>query len=179
MLDIPHVWLWLIGAAVLGIAELMTGTLMFLFFALAAVLAGLSSLLFGPVVQWTVFLLGSIGALLLAPRLAERVTGEQPIKTNVDALIGQTARVIEAIDPIEGKGMVKVGGEVWRAQADHPIPVGDLVTVEEVRGTRLIVYSEAQIERMLAEEEEEIARRLEKALDQAEVDETTKERLRE
>jgi len=134
-------WLWFIGALLLGIVEITTGTLFCLCLALGAVAAGLvGSVLPGAIaLQWLAFLSVSLGSMLFLPRWG-RQSGGPGAKTNVDALIGERALVTEAIDPVTGKGMIKVGGETWRAQADEPIPAGQYVYVEEIRGTKVVVY---------------------------------------
>lgn len=140
-------WLWFIGALLLGIVEITTGTLFCLCLALGALVAGLvGSLLPGAVtLQWLAFLGVSLGSMLFLPRWA-RQSGGPGAKTNVDALIGERALVTEAIDPVTGKGLIKVGGETWRAQADEPIPAGQYVYIDEVRGTKAIVYPEWEMD---------------------------------
>lgn len=49
----------------------------------------------------------------------------------VEALVGQTGEVTEAID---GRGMVFVGGELWRAAARDKIPRGARIRVVKVDG---------------------------------------------
>jgi len=63
------------------------------------------------------------------------------IKTNVDALIGQTGFVSEAIDANNSQGRVKVGGDDWRALSSQGgvIAAGQKVVVLKVDGTKLIV----------------------------------------
>lgn len=62
-------------------------------------------------------------------------------KTNVDALIGQTGFVSEAIDANNSQGRVKVGGDDWRALSSRGenIAVGQRVVVLKVDGTKIIV----------------------------------------
>ena len=56
-----------------------------------------------------------------------------------ETLIGATARVIKALDPI---GMVRIRGERWKAVVEQPgvsALEGDTVEIIEIRGLTLIV----------------------------------------
>jgi len=136
-------WIWLGLAVLLGLTELCTGTFMFLLFAVAAALASVLGFLGLPLgLQTVAFLLGCVGALAVAPRLADRAnrTTRGSPRFGVDALVDQLGQVTEDIDPIGGTGMIKVDGQVWRARAPQPILAGTLVRVSEVEGTKLVVY---------------------------------------
>ncbi|MBI3909793.1 MAG: NfeD family protein [Armatimonadetes bacterium] len=150
------IWLWMIAAGVLALLELaLPGTFFFLFLAAAAVVAGLSSLLLPGWLPWVVFLASGVAGLLLAPRLARRLTPATPrVPLNVDSLVGKIGIVQEAIDSIHGQGLVKVQGQVWRAVADEPIAAGERVRVRAIEGTRLIVSHYVTWERLVADETE-------------------------
>lgn len=62
----------------------------------------------------------------------------RPVSSGVEALIGQSGEVREALDP---HGLVHVAGELWTAESEtgQPIEVGQSVEVAQVRGLRLIV----------------------------------------
>ena len=49
--------------------------------------------------------------------------------------------VIEEIQPIEGVGQVKIGGQVWSAKTveTEVIPAGSIVEVVRVEGVKLFV----------------------------------------
>lgn len=59
--------------------------------------------------------------------------------TNADRLIGQEGIVTEAIDPIEGKGQIKVMGQIWSASCDRPINKDCKVIVKGIKGVKLVV----------------------------------------
>lgn len=59
--------------------------------------------------------------------------------TNADRLLGKEGIVIEAIDPDECKGQIKIMGQVWSAMADKPISVDSKVVVKDIKGVKLIV----------------------------------------
>lgn len=136
-----HWMLWLIFSVLLFLVEILTpGAFYFACLGVGAALAALVSL---AAVQWwvpwAVFLVGSVILLFVSRPLAHRLTRHAGLPSNVDALIGQRARVIEALDPTTERGAVRLGGEVWRAKASEPIAADSWVEVVEVDGTRLIV----------------------------------------
>jgi len=78
--------------------------------------------------------------LVVAPLARRWMKRLPPSPVGLDALVGQRARVIEAIDPVSGTGQVRLeGGAVWRATAGEPIPSDSWVVVRKVVGTRLEV----------------------------------------
>lgn len=56
--------------------------------------------------------------------------------TNADRALGSTGFVTESISAHE-KGKVKVGYEIWLAQADEDIPEGVEIVVESISGVTL------------------------------------------
>ena len=62
----------------------------------------------------------------------------------MDALVGKTARVLEAVDPGSDTGRVNVAGEDWRAisATGEPIATGSTVMVVEVDGAKVVVVPE-------------------------------------
>ena len=66
--------------------------------------------------------------------------------TNADRVLGQTAKVTEAIDNIAPSGAVYIDGKTWTARSadNRPIPAGALVTVTAMEGVKLIVKEEEQ-----------------------------------
>jgi membrane protein implicated in regulation of membrane protease activity len=64
-------------------------------------------------------------------------------KTNVDALIGKTAKVIVAIDNSKGEGRVTIEGDDWRAENINSeiLPIGEKVKILQVESTILIVQT--------------------------------------
>lgn len=59
-------------------------------------------------------------------------------KTNVDALIGKKAVVVEKTSP-QNPGQVKINGEIWRAEADTVLDENTHVVVHSVSGVTLAV----------------------------------------
>jgi membrane protein implicated in regulation of membrane protease activity len=60
-------------------------------------------------------------------------------RTNADRLIGREGVVIVPLNGAEGKGQVKIDGQVWSAKADTDIAEGIKVTVKAIEGVKLVV----------------------------------------
>ena len=134
-------WIWIIGAAALGVGEMLTAGFFLLPFAIGAVAAAI--LAFANVVvpvQIGVFIGASILALWGMQRFAwrERETVHAiGAKRYVDA----RATVTETVDRVAGTGRVRMDTESWRATTllDESIEPGTEVRVVDVTGARLVV----------------------------------------
>lgn len=60
----------------------------------------------------------------------------QPATTGKEAMIGSVGQAVNDLNP---EGLVRVGGELWVAEAPEPISEGSRVQVLEVRGAKLRV----------------------------------------
>lgn len=135
-------WVWVALAAILIIGEMLTAGFFLLPFGLGAAVAGALNY-FGLALgwQWAVFLAVSAVLLLSLRRFSDRVTHEPPEKMGVDRLIGKQGVVVEAVEPGDGSGRVRIEREEWRADAigDDVIAVGKRVVIERIEGTHLVV----------------------------------------
>ena len=132
--------IWLVFGAILFITEMLTPSFFLVWFGIGAVVAGIGAFLglgFGG--QWILFFAVSFPLTLLSRRFAKRITKESPIKSNIDEYIGEKAVVLENIDPLENKGLVRVKKEEWRADAEECIPKGTVVEVVGYEGVHLKV----------------------------------------
>ncbi len=134
-------WIWVIGAAALGVGEMLTAGLFLLPFAIGAVAAAI--LAFANVVvpvQVGVFLGASILALWGMQRFAwsER---EEVHAIGAKRYVDARATVTETISRISGEGRVRLDTEQWRATTllDELIEPGTEVRVIDVTGARLVV----------------------------------------
>jgi membrane protein implicated in regulation of membrane protease activity len=135
-------WVWAGLAAVLIVAEMFTAGFFMLPFGIgAAAAAGINFAGLAMGWQWAAFLAVSAVLLLGLRGFADRVTHEPPEKMGAARLIGKTGTVIEAVEPGDGAGRVRIEREEWRADSStgEAIPVGAPVTVEKIVGTHLIV----------------------------------------
>lgn len=111
----PH-WMWLLGAILLGIAELIVPGVFLIWLAAAAAATGLLTLAFGIALpfQFAVFALLAIAAVYLGRRwyVANPMPSADPLLNDRAArLTGRTVVVTQAIE--NGEGRVRVGDSVW------------------------------------------------------------------
>jgi membrane protein implicated in regulation of membrane protease activity len=139
-----NAWLaWLILAAVLGIAELLTLTLAFALIAVAAVAAAAVAAADGALpFQLLAFVLTAGAGLGVVRPLAMRHIKQPPaLRTGVAALIGRKAIVVEEVTGHTGR--VRIDGELWSSRAYDDslvIPVGSTVDVLQIQGATALVY---------------------------------------
>jgi len=132
--------IWIFIAAVCFIAELMTAGFFIMWFGVgASVSAVLNYLGFSETTQIIAFILVSIILLAVSRPFAKRITQGLPTKkATSDRLIGEKGIVIEDISPDHG-GIVKIGGDIWRAISDQKIGKDEHVLVEKIKGVTLVV----------------------------------------
>ncbi|MGD0924013.1 MAG: NfeD family protein [Streptosporangiaceae bacterium] len=134
---------WLVLAAVLGVAEVMTTTLAFGLIAAGAVVAavvGATGL--GLPVQLGAFAVATAAGLVVVRPIAMRHIKQPPLlRTGTSALVGRSAKVIEEIT--DDGGRVRIGGELWSARPydeSQVIPVGSTVDVFAIEGATALVH---------------------------------------
>ncbi len=135
-----YIWIGLI--VVFGIAEAATAGLVSIWFVLGSVAGLVAAVCGGNIwVQVAAFFVVSIAALIATRPLVKRWSQRTVRPTNLDQVIGQTARVTEAIDNTVPSGAVYVQGKTWtaRSESGDPIPADTLVTVARMEGVRLFV----------------------------------------
>ena len=133
------VWLAFIVLAV--IAEAASAALISVWFIPGAIVALILSLFGVPLwVQIVVFAVISILLLVFTRKLVKKFLAGKGQPTNADAVIGQKAVVTERVSNIEETGAVKVMGKEWTARSEggEIFDVGDVVTVKEISGVKLI-----------------------------------------
>jgi membrane protein implicated in regulation of membrane protease activity len=136
--------IWLIVAAVLGVAELLTTTLAFGLIAVAAVAAavvGAFHLSFA--LQIVAFAVAAGAGLGFVRPIAIRHVKQPPaLRTGAAAVVGRSAIVLEEVT--EHGGRVRIDGEEWssRPYLDESlvIPVGTKVDVMQIKGATALVY---------------------------------------
>ncbi|HEY4568773.1 MAG TPA: NfeD family protein [Kribbella sp.] len=138
---------WLIVAAVLGTAELMTATLDLLLLAVAALAAaGIAGLGLSVGFQVLAFAITAVAMITLVRPIARRnLTGHPQLRTGVAALIGREAVVLAACGRDDGR--VKIGGEEWSARSYDPdllIPAGTRVDVFAIEGATALVHPQEE-----------------------------------
>ena len=136
--------IWLVIAVIMFIIEAVTTGLATLWFGIGAIVAMIMDLCGAPVpAQVIVMAVVSIVCFVLCmiwvrPKL-ESLRKKNIQRTNADRLIGREGTVIVPLNGIEGKGQVKIDGQVWSAKADSDIAEGIKVTVKAIEGVKLVV----------------------------------------
>lgn len=134
-------WLWLIAAALLGIAELIVPGVFLIWIGLAALLTGAVALLLPIAVaaQWLVFGIGTIASIYVGKRvlLHNPITSTDPLLNERSArLIGAIVTAVEPVDATGGR--VRVGDGVWSARG-AAAAIGDRLRVTALDGQVLVV----------------------------------------
>lgn len=80
----------------------------------------------------------TLAYIFFARRLIQQSLHITTKKTNVESIIGKTARVVSEITR-DDSGQVKIEGEIWRAEADSAFAKGDKVIIKSVSGVTVKV----------------------------------------
>ncbi len=144
-------WNWaILGLILIGI-EILTlgglGNFYFLFFGMAALMvSGLtwSGLIEAAWLQWLLFgLLGIISLLVMKKPLQGKgsTTGEN--ETDVDSMVGETAKVLEPLQP-QAQGKVELRGSTWTARnaGEQLLEKDAIAKIVRVDGLTLWVQAE-------------------------------------
>jgi len=136
-----HIWVFVGIGLVIG--EIFTAGFLLLWFGVGAFLAaGLALLGAGSIYQMLSFILTSLILIVLSRTIFKRFLfrKEVGISTNVEALIGQEALVMQMIEGRSKRGLVKIGGETWSAITEEGrIDRDEVVRVKEVVGNKVSV----------------------------------------
>jgi membrane protein implicated in regulation of membrane protease activity len=134
--------LWMVAAGLLAVGEIATVGFFLGPIAVAATLAAVVALAgVGLAAQWIVFIVASLGSLLVLRPIARRHLRTPPsIRTGTAALVGGRATVVDRVDG--SGGQVKIGGELWSARSydeDEAFEPGARVEVMKIEGATALV----------------------------------------
>ncbi len=134
---------WLIFSGIFLIIEIGTVGFLVFWFAIGALITMIASFFIKSIIaQTTIFIISST-VLLFATRpfVNKFAKPASTAKTNAFSIEGKKGKVIKNIDPIEGTGQIKVGGEVWSAKSldNTSISQDTEVIVEKIDGVKAIV----------------------------------------
>jgi len=133
---------WLGIFLVLLVLEIISLGLTTIWFAGGA-LAAFAAALLGAniIIQAVLFLVISLVLLFVTRPIAVKYFNNNLAKTNVENVIGKTAKVSRQIDNVNSLGEAVLEGETWMARSENNeiIAEGTLVTVVAVEGVKLIV----------------------------------------
>jgi membrane protein implicated in regulation of membrane protease activity len=138
-----NAWMWIGLAVIFAVVESFTLGLTTIWFAIGALLAFLMAWLeFTWHVQLITFLLSSLVLLYYTAPIARKYLKIGITPTNVQALIGETAIVLEKIGQLK-YGQVQVKGQIWAAKTvnnDEEIEVNTKVVIDGIEGNTLVVH---------------------------------------
>jgi membrane protein implicated in regulation of membrane protease activity len=138
--------IWLIAGVLLAVAELFTLDFVLIMISAGAFAAAAAGLAGVPVpIQGLVFaVVSALGLFAVRPAIKRRLhRNAEPAVMGVEAIEGSQATVIEQV--AEGRGMVKIGGELWQARpydSTQVLEVGSSVQVIEVKGATALVWKD-------------------------------------
>jgi membrane protein implicated in regulation of membrane protease activity len=135
--------IWLVVAAVLGVAEVLTATLAFGLVAAGALVGALVGAVGGnAALQFGAFAVTSAAGLGLVRPFAMRHIRQPPLlRTGTAALVGRSAYTLDEVTAHGGR--VRIGGEEWSARPYDEtltIPKGTTVDVLQIEGATALVY---------------------------------------
>lgn len=142
-----EIWqIWLIATVLLFIVEIFVPTFFAASLGIGTLVAGVFAYLgFSIEIQLITFSIVTLASIFAVRpfmlKHAHKKNGH--VKTNVDALVGKKATVIQTIDNFKNGGRVVVEGDDWKAQTenDEVVVSGKKVEIVKVDSTLLIVKS--------------------------------------
>lgn len=144
MFNIPMWIIWLILLVISLIIEAATMGLTTVWCAVGCLVAMIMDLCHADVVaQIIVMVIVTVISFIVCiiwikPIVDARRMGKiQP--TNADRVIGHEGVVIVAIDPVAGKGQVKVDGQIWSAKCGESVEEGAKVKILALEGVKAVV----------------------------------------
>ena len=139
------VFWWFVAFLVFVFIELITVTLVTIWFAIGAIAAVITTFFTDSVViQSIVFVVVSVLSLIITKPLVKKFKKFVITPTNSDRVIGKIGDVTKKISPNK-YGEVKVFESIWTAKSDEEIKVGEKVRVLSIEGVKLIVKKEDDI----------------------------------
>jgi len=138
-----QVWvLWVIGAVLLAILELMTQNLVCVWF-IGGCLAGVVTDLLGWNV-WLQFLAFVVVSALLVAAIrpfVKKFVMPKITPTNADTILGKEAYLTEGVNNLMGMGALRLEGKEWsvRSATGEPLPEGTLVRIVGLEGVKVLV----------------------------------------
>lgn len=143
-MPVNMLYVWSVTAGLLLIIELLTVSLVTIWFAAGAAAAAVCAG-FGLSCPIQVGVFAGVSLLLLAlmrPIAVYFQKAKKKIPTNADSLIGREAVVKSEVNNLQSTGSVIVSGQEWSAKSrkeDQIIPAGIVVKISGIQGNKLVV----------------------------------------
>ena len=139
---IPMIWLGIVIISL--IVETQTANFVSIWFAPGAFVALILSFFrYKFYVQGIVFIGITLIGMILSFAVIRPILNKRDfvVPTNIDALPGHMAQVIEHVDNYLPSGVVKINGQLWTARmadSDETATIGEWVEIVRVEGSKLI-----------------------------------------
>lgn len=135
--------IWLIVAGVCLILEIATVGFLIFWFAVAALITCLLSLVIDNIIIQTAIFVVLSGLLIFLTRpLADKIAKKDTVITNSNRIVGKEAIVKKEISSSES-GQIKINGDTWTAILDEScsttIPEGSTVEIIKIDGVKAVV----------------------------------------
>ena len=134
---------WIIIAGLFFVIEMATVGFLVFWFGVGALITMIVSLFTSDIaIQTGVFVFSSTILLFFTRPFVNKFSKkDDDVQTNAYSIIGKKAIVIKDIIPMEGKGQIRIGNEVWSAKSidDRKIEKGLEVEVTEIDGVKAVV----------------------------------------
>jgi inner membrane protein len=141
-MDLSMPQIWLIVGLIMLVAELVSVLLVFVFFAIGALLTSLLALIgFLPTTESQILAFSAISLLsLLGLRKQARILLDHSRESEYNEFVGETALVIKDI-PTDGEGKIYYRGAEWKAvsESHQSVAAGSKVVIKKTEGIVLIV----------------------------------------
>ena len=135
-------YLWLIAAGIFFIIEIATVGFLIFWLGIGAIFAMITSFFTEDIIiQTTIFLITSVIFIFATRPLVNKFLQTKTVSTNVFSIIGKHGVVVNELNSVEGKGQVKINGEIWSAEElnGKTIEKGTKVVVVKIEGVKAIV----------------------------------------
>ena len=135
---------WLILAGIFVIFEMIIPTDFLIFWlGIGAAITSICSIFIDNItIQIGLFCISSVLLIFCTKPFIKKFTKNSAnMPTNAYSSIGKTGIVISDIDPISGKGQVKIGNEVWSAKSTNQeiIKKDTIIKVDSIEGVKVLV----------------------------------------
>ena len=134
--------LWVIVAGIFFVGEIFTAGFLIFWLGVSALITMVVSFFTTDIIiQTSVFVICSVLLIFATRPFVNKFVKTETVKTNAYSIIGKKALVIQDINSVEGKGQIKINGEVWSAESidGQNIPEKSEVKIVEIRGVKAIV----------------------------------------
>lgn len=132
---------WVIISGLFLILESITTGFLVFWFSVGSVFAMIVSFFTDSIIiQATTFIISST-ILIFATRKFVNLFFKQDKPNNVNSDVGKIGKVIADIIPLENKGQIKVGGEVWSATSENNeiIKQDTEIVITKISGVKAVV----------------------------------------